>query len=245
MKTRRDRPVADLLGAPFAVISATIGGLALMGVAVLLIDPLREAVNAALHGDTAGVRQSIRDLGVGGPLIVLGLCLVHAVLFYPAEIVDAAAGFVYGFWPGLALVAVGWMLNAWAAYAIGHSLAHPVLQRLLGPKRFQRAEAMVARGGVMLLLTVRLIPIVPFSLISYAAGAARVPAWRYTWTTFVGYLPITALATYLGSQLEELHPTPPLVIGSIAFLLLLLLAFRWLSRAMAADDATTSEDVAS
>jgi hypothetical protein len=57
-------------------------------------------------------------------------------------------------------------------------------------------------------------------------------------------LPITALATYLGSQLEELHPTPPLVIGSLAFLLVLLLAFGWLSGAMADDDATTSEDVA-
>jgi uncharacterized membrane protein YdjX (TVP38/TMEM64 family) len=168
-------------------------------------------------------------------LIVLGLCLVHAVLFYPAEIVDAAAGFVYGFWPGLALVAAGWMLNAWAAYAIGHSLAHPVLQRMLGPKRFQRAEAMVARGGVTLLLTVRLIPILPFSLISYAAGAARVPAWRYTWTTFVGYTPITALATYLGSRLEELHPTHPLVLGSLAIVLVLLLGIRWLSPSMQAE----------
>lgn len=243
MKAPRDRPLVGLIGAPRVIIATTIGGLALMAIAVLLIDPLREAANAALHGDTAGVRESIRDLGVGGPLIVLGLCLLHAVLFYPAEIVDAAAGFVYGFWPGLGLVAIGWMLNAWAAYAIGHSLAHPVLQRLLGPERFQRAEAMVERGGVMLLLTVRLIPILPFSLISYAAGAAKVPPWRYTWTTFVGYIPVTALATYLGSRLEELHPTHPLVIGSLAFLLVLLLAFRWLSRSMTADEAATSEDL--
>ena len=35
-----------------------------------------------------------------------------------------------------------------------------------------------------------------------AAGAARVPVWRYTWTTAVGYLPITALAVYFGTQLD-------------------------------------------
>jgi uncharacterized membrane protein YdjX (TVP38/TMEM64 family) len=214
----------------------TLAAIAALALLVLVVSPLRDAVDAALHGDTAKVRESIRDLGVGGPMIVLGLCLVHAFLFYPAEIVDAAAGFVYGFGPGLALVMAGWMLNAWVAYAIGHSLAHPLLWRLLGPARFQRAEATVARGGVGLLLTIRLIPIVPFSLLSYAAGAARVPLWRYTWTTFVGYLPITAIATYLGSRLEQLHPTHPLVLAAFGLFLLLLLAIRWLSRTIQAEE---------
>jgi uncharacterized membrane protein YdjX (TVP38/TMEM64 family) len=220
---------------PLAAVLMTLAAIAALALLVLAVSPLREAVDAALRGDTAEVRESIRDLGIGGPMIVLGLCLVHAFLFYPAEIVDAAAGFVYGFGPGLALVMAGWMLNAWVAYAIGHSLAHPLLQRLMGPVRFRRAEATVARGGVGLLLTIRLIPIVPFSLLSYAAGAARVPLWRYTWTTFVGYLPITAIATYLGSRLEQLHPTHPLVLAAFGLFLLLLLAIRWLSRSIQAE----------
>jgi uncharacterized membrane protein YdjX (TVP38/TMEM64 family) len=130
------------------------------------------------------------------------------------------------------------MLNAWASYAIGASVAHALLRRLLGQERFANAEAMVARGGVTLLLAVRLIPILPFSLVCYAAGAARVPPWRYTWTTFVGYLPITILATYLGSRLEHLHPTDPLVIGAVCVLILLLFAARWLSRALRASEPT-------
>ena len=69
----------------------------------------------------------------------------------------------------------------------------------------------------------RLIPIVPFSLVSYAAGAARVPLWRFVWTTAVGYLPITALSVYFGTRLEGLCLTDPLVLGSAAALLALLL----------------------
>ena len=221
---------------PLVAVLVILAALAAITVAVLAVDPLRAAVDAALHGDTAGVRESIHGLGLAGPLIVLGICLIHAVLFYPAEIVDAAAGFVYGFGPGLAMVMTGWMLNAWAAYAIGGSVAHPLLHRLFGAERFGRAEAMVARGGVTLLLTVRLIPILPFSLICYAAGAARVPPWRYTWTTFVGYLPITVLSTYLGSRLESLHPTDPLVIGAVCVLVGLLFAVRWLSRSLQAEE---------
>ena len=86
----------------------------------------------------------------------------------------------------------------------------------------------------------RLIPILPFSLICYAAGAARVPAWRYAWTTFVGYLPITVLATYLGSRLEHLHPTDPAVIAAVCIIIALLFGVRWLSRSLQAEESASS-----
>ena len=46
-------------------------------------------------------------------------------------------------------------------------------------------------------------------------------------TTAVGYLPITAIFVYLGSQLEELSPTDPLVLAATAAVLALLLAVRF------------------
>ena len=79
----------------------------------------------------------------------------------------------------------------------------------------------------------RLIPIVPFSLVSYAAGAARVPVWRFVWTTAIGYLPITALSVYFGTRLEGLSLTDPLVLGTAAALLALLLGGHWVMRRQA------------
>ena len=197
---------------------------------VLAIPELRHAFEAALRGDSAEVREELNSLGVAGPLLILGLALIHTVVFYPAEIVDAAAGFVYGFFPALALVMAGWLLSGFLCYAIGRSVARPLLDRWLGAGRFERTEAMIERGGATLLIAVRLIPIVPFSLVSYAAGAARVPPWRFAWTTAVGYLPITALSVYFGTRLEGLSLTDPLVLGSAAALLALLLAGNWALR---------------
>lgn len=76
----------------------------------------------------------------------------------------------------------------------------------------------------------RLIPILPFSIVSYAAGAARVPLWRFIWTTLVGYLPITALSVYFGTRLEGLSLTDPLVLGSGLALLGLLAIGHWVMR---------------
>jgi uncharacterized membrane protein YdjX (TVP38/TMEM64 family) len=115
------------------------------------------------------------------------------------------------------------MLSALICYWFGTGVARPLLDRWFGAERFERFERMVARGGVTLLIALRLLPIVPFSLISAAAGAARVPFGRYCWTTAVGFLPITALAVYLGTRLEGLHFTDPAVIGTLVGVLILLL----------------------
>lgn len=211
-------------------VAVTLAGIALLAGLVLAIPELRDAFEAAVRGDTAEVRRRIEDLGVAGPLLIIGLALIHTVVFYPAEILDAAAGFVYGFFPALALVMFGWLLSGLVCFAVGRSVARPLLDRWFGSERFARTEAAIERGGVTLLLAVRLIPILPFSLVSYAAGAARVPLWRFIWTTAVAYLPITALSVYFGTRLEGLSLTDPLVLGSAAALLALLFVGHWIAR---------------
>jgi uncharacterized membrane protein YdjX (TVP38/TMEM64 family) len=218
---------------PWAEIGITLAGIAVMALIVVTVDPLRASVEAALQGDHDEVRNQIDELGVWGPLLILALAILHAVVFYPAEIIDAAAGFAYGFFPALALMTIGWLLNGLVCWAIGRSVARPLLDRWFGVERFKRVERSIERGGATLLIAMRLIPILPFSIVSYAAGAARVPLGRFLWTTAVGYLPITALSVYFGTRLEDLSLTDPLVLGSGLALLALLGAGHWTMRRQA------------
>jgi uncharacterized membrane protein YdjX (TVP38/TMEM64 family) len=208
---------------------AILSGLALLAgliVMVLLIHPLRDAASDALSGDTDALRADLKGLGASGVVLVLALALVHAIVWYPAEILNAAAGFVYGFWGAMALMMTGWLLNGILCHQIGRHAGRPVLNRLLREDRLERWEAAVERGGVTLLLAVRLVPIIPFSLISYVAGSARVPLPRFIWTTFVGYIPLTGLFVYLGTRLEDLSPTDPAIWGGALILIGLLLVTR-------------------
>lgn len=218
---------------PLTEIAVTVAGLAAMALVVVLVDPLRDSVSALIQGDHEEVRNQIDELGFWGPVLILGLAVLHAIVFYPAEIVDAAAGFAYGFFPALALMTFGWLLNGLVCWVIGGSIARPLLDRWFGEERFERIERSIERGGATLLIAMRLIPILPFSIVSYAAGAARVPLGRFLWTTAVGYLPITALSVYFGTRLEDVSITDPLVIGSGLALLALLGAGHWTMRRQA------------
>jgi uncharacterized membrane protein YdjX (TVP38/TMEM64 family) len=211
-----------LRGAGIALV-----GVVALAVLVLAIEPIRSGVSDAVGGDTSGLRDDLRGLGVSGALIVLVIGLVHVFVWYPAEILDAAAGYVYGFWVAMPLIMAVWLVNALVAYWIGRHAARPVLHRFINPERFDRFELLAERGGVTLLLAMRLVPVVPFSLFSYAAGAARVPLGRFVWTTAVGYLPLTTVFVYLGSQLEELSATDPVLwIGALVLIALLVLTAR-------------------
>ena len=199
-------------------MAVTVAGIMLAALIVLLVEPLRDAASDAISGDTASVREDLRDLGATGVLMVFALAQVHVIVWYPAEILDAATGFVYGFGWGLPLVFGSWLVSGVIAYYVGHHAARPLLYRLAGEERFERAESAIHGGGATVLLIARLVPIVPFSLMSMVCGAARVPMVRFLWTTIVGYLPITAYFTYLGSRLEGFSIEDPIVwIGAAAF----------------------------
>lgn len=190
--------------------------LAAAALIVLAVPPLREAVGYVLHGDVHGLRAQLRGLGAWGAVVVVALILAHAVLFFPAEIVNATAGLVYGFAVALPLVLVSWALSGMLAYALGAAAGRPLALRLMGEERVERAEHAIERGGVIALLLARLIPFVPYSLVGYVAGAARVPFWRFVWTGFVGIIPITAAATYLGHALGDLSASDPLLWAALA-----------------------------
>jgi uncharacterized membrane protein YdjX (TVP38/TMEM64 family) len=227
-ESRRPEPVAvpgSLEHPGLLSVGVTLAAILIAGAILMAIPAFRDAAGDAISGDTDSLREDLG--GIWGVVVVLVLALLHSVFFYPAEILDAAVGYVYGFWLGLGLVMVGWTLNAYVSFEIGRHAARPLLHRLFGGERFRRYEGAVSRGGVLLLLAMRLIPIVPFTLFSYAAGAAHVPLWRFMWTTVVGYLPVTALFVYLGARLEELSPTDPILIGGgIAMVLVIVVAHR-------------------
>jgi uncharacterized membrane protein YdjX (TVP38/TMEM64 family) len=186
---------------------------AVVGVAVLVVvavGPLREAVGHALHGDVHALRSELRGLGVVGAIVLVGLILTHAVIFFPAEIPNATAGLVFGFAVGLPLVVVAWLVSGLIAYWLGVVAGRPLALRLAG-ERVAVAERVIDRGGAPALLLARLIPFVPYSLVGYIAGATRVPLWRYAWTSVLGSLPMTAAATYLGHALDDLSASDPLV----------------------------------
>jgi uncharacterized membrane protein YdjX (TVP38/TMEM64 family) len=184
----------------------TVAALAAVALVVVLASATgtgRGVVDAITSGDSRELRRLLLDLSVGGVLVLLVVALSHAIVPFPTELVTAAAGFVYGFWLAVPLLLACWLASALLAYWLAERFGRPLAARLVGAQRLERAEHLMDRGGAATLLSLRLIPLIPFNAICYAAGITRVPLGRYAWTSVVGIVPLTVLVAYLGSRLES------------------------------------------
>ena len=212
------------------ILATIAAALAITGL-LFAIDPIRDAVAAAFRGDLGAMREELDSLGAAAALVLVGIALVHAIVPFPAEFPTAAAGFVFGFALGFPLMVFAWTLSCLVAYALARGVGPPLLDRLAGKERMEATDRLIARGGWPILLAGRLIPIVPYNLVSYAAGATRVPPGRFAWTTAVGVMPLTAL---LGQRLQEPRFDDPVLWAILLGVIVLLALARPVGRRLRA-----------
>ena len=180
---------------------------------MVLVDPLRTALVARAarrHRRAAG--PAAATSASRGALVLVAIILVHAVVLFPAEIPNAVAGLVYGFAVALPMVLAAWVASGLIAYCLGVWIGRPLAVRLAGEERVETAEQRDRPRR-----RARAADVAPRSRSCRSASSAtspaptRVPVWRYTWTSAVGVLPITAAATYLGHALDDFSLSDPLL----------------------------------
>lgn len=167
------------------------------------------------------VRQLVTQVydAVGYVGVALWVAIESVIVPIPSELVLPFAGFLVGAgtsiepltgqpW-SLALVTIagtiGSVIGALIAYAIGFYGGRPVIERWgrflrITPDDLDRTDAFFARHGNKAAFFGRMIPVVR-SLVSFAAGIARMPLLPFIVFTALGSLPFTFLLVFAGTQL--------------------------------------------
>ncbi|MBD1875163.1 TVP38/TMEM64 family protein [Nodosilinea sp. FACHB-131] len=146
----------------------------------------------------------IDGLGAIAPLAFILLYIVITVAFVPASIVTLGAGVVFGVLKGAALVFIGAMLGATAAFLVGRYVARGwVANKIANNPRFQAIDDAIAKDGRKIILLLRLSPVFPFNLLNYSLGLSQISLKDYVVGT-VGILPGTVMYVYLGSLVGNL-----------------------------------------
>ncbi len=182
--------------------------LAAFGPAYLLSDGFRFEVDRAVailgRGDVAGLRDYILSFGVWAPIVSTMLMVLQALVApLPAFVLAFANGLAFGaFWGGM-LSLVGASLAAAVSFWIARLLGRGPVEALVGRAHLGATDRWFLRWGAYAVLVARLVPIISFDIISYAAGLTRMGFWRFMLATMVGMAPATFLYSYLGGQAPQ------------------------------------------
>ncbi len=147
-----------------------------------------------------GIEAEIRSWGAWAAAGSILLMIAHSLIPFPAEFVTFANGMLFGPVWGVVVTWAGAMLGASLAFALARWFGHPVIDALMNERHRAAVDRWTRRQGVGVLLASRLMPLISFNVINYAAGLAPVSWWTFLWTTGLGILPITTLLVMTGDQ---------------------------------------------
>ena len=182
-----------------------------------------------LDNTAEGTAALIRSWGAWGVLGSIGLMVAHSFLPFPAEILACANGMIYGPVWGTVITWIGAMLGASAAFALVRLLGRPFIQRVLSSRHQQQLAVWSReRGGVSLLIG-RLIPVIAFNLLNFAAALTEISWWTFLWATGIGILPLTILLNVLGDQMLTIPLWAWLLLGAVGILVWIIVHLRWRS----------------
>ena len=155
---------------------------------------------AGLPPTSKGIEAEIKSWGNWAVAASIGLMVAHSLIPFPAEFVTLANGMLFGPVWGVAITWIGAMLGAALAFALARWFGRPFVDALMNARHRDAVDRWTRHQGIAVLLLSRLMPLISFNLINYAAGLSPVSWWTFLWTTGLGILPITTLLVVTGDQ---------------------------------------------
>ena len=142
------------------------------------------------------------------PLIFVPLYAGAVALGIPGTILTLMGGAVFGLWWGTLLNWLGATIGANLAYLLARFLGREGITQLLGARAdkwpaMERLDRAVRKHGFRGMLTLRLIPVVPFNALNFGGGLVGMSWPSYAVSTALGILPGTFVYTMFADALLE------------------------------------------
>jgi uncharacterized membrane protein YdjX (TVP38/TMEM64 family) len=118
-----------------------------------------------------------------------------------ALVLTAVSGLLFGGLLGASLSIAGAALGALSAYGLAWTASLRTARR--HRKTLQRVVAAIRANTFACVLSLRLIPLTPFTIVSMAAGLARTPLPAFLGATVLGVAPESAVYAWIGAGVGD------------------------------------------
>jgi uncharacterized membrane protein YdjX (TVP38/TMEM64 family) len=149
-----------------------------------------------------GIKIFVLSFGALAVLAFLFISLMRPFFFLPLTPFTIASGFLFGIGYGLAYAMIGSMLSALLVFGISRYLFQDYVKRKVLIK-YPVMDQRIQENGWRYVLFIRLIPLIPFDVAGYLAGASKVRIRDYFFGSLTGELPGALILVIFGASLEQ------------------------------------------
>ena len=117
----------------------------------------------------------------------------------PSEALLIFAGAVMNIWDVLIFGGTGLIIGSIIAFYIAKKGGRPIVEKLIGEKWTSIMDDWVSKHGTKAILFTRIVPVIPFDLVSYVGGITKLEFSNYIIATVIGAIPRILVLAYAGS----------------------------------------------
>lgn len=156
------------------------------------------AAYLALKIEAETIQNWLSTLGIWGPVIYILIYTAFTLLILPSTALNLMGGALFGAWLGTFWTTIAAILAAVVAFLFTRNFNQTrIIHRL--NNHLSSLDKELQQGGLFYIAAIRLLPILPYGLVNYAAGLTSIKFRDYFLGTLIGTLPGVLPFVLLGS----------------------------------------------
>lgn len=145
------------------------------------------------------IRSFVLGFGLYAPLVFIVLFTFAPLIFFPDGILALAGGLIFGFAWGSFYIILGALCGGTLSFYLARLYGNTMREKLSHEKLINFQKSVQKHGFIMILL-LRLVPLVPFNIISYSAGFSTIRYRDFFFATLLGMTPGVFVYANIGAQ---------------------------------------------
>lgn len=182
-------------------------------------DFIISGINFLRCRDYEGLKGFILSYGIWAPITSIALMAIQSMIpLVPGLFITITNAWMFGWQQGAIYSWIGALLGAALDFTVARWFGRPVVERFVFAKYLNSIDCFLKKHGILAIFITRLIPIIPFKMVSYGSGLTAMPLRQFILATGIGQTPAIVLYSILGQNFTHS------IISSIAITSLLIVA---------------------
>ena len=161
------------------------------------------SVKALFTNDINNVIEYIRSFGGYAVAVSFLLMILQSIISpIPEFFITLSNAAIWGWWRGAILSWTSSMVGAAMCFYIARIIGRDIVVKLNSNSAVEHIEKFFDRYGTNAIVIARLLPFIPFDIVSYFAGLTPIGFWKFFIATGIGQFPATIIYSYAGGQLR-------------------------------------------
>ncbi|ACK69080.1 SNARE associated Golgi protein [Gloeothece citriformis PCC 7424] len=145
----------------------------------------------------------LTKMGIWAPIIYIILYTIGTILILPSTPLNLSGGALFGVGWGTLWTTVAALVAAVVSFGFTRTIGRNyIAQKLAG--RWEAIDAEMRQGGLFYMFAIRLLPIIPYGIVNFAAGLTSIRFRDYLIGTTLGTVPGILPFVMMGAGLQAL-----------------------------------------